>query len=333
MLISELEPRRVFHFFSEISKIPRGSGNIEGIVDYCLRFASERGLKAWRDEAGNVVICKGATKGYEQSPPVILQGHTDMVCEKRPGCGKDMACEGVDLVVDGEYLRAQDTTLGADNGIAVAYILALLDDGGAIAHPPIEALLTTNEEIGLRGAYAFDGSRLKGRRLINMDSEEEGVITVSCAGAVSVRCRIPVSEKATDRGMIAKTLTVSGLLGGHSGMEIYKNRKNAAVVLAKLIYELSGRMDVGVGSFAAGGRLNVIPPFAQSVVCFDAAEEETFDRTLSEFSDALRRDCAQTEPDVSLTAENAALPPRCLDRDGVGTLTAALLLAPNGVLP
>ena len=330
MNIENLQPEKVFHFFSEIARIPRGSGNMQAISAYCLRFAEERGLKAHRDEYGNVMIFKDGTQGFEQSESVILQGHLDMVCEKRVDCLRDMDREGIEIVIDGEYIRANGTTLGGDNGIAVAYILALLDDPGVIPHPPIEALLTADEEVGLRGANALDASVLTGRRLINMDSEAEGILTVSCAGAVRIAGSLPVKYEATTDAMRAKKLTVSGLLGGHSGIDIGKNRKNAAIVLAELLYELNRRICASAAGFTAGGRLNVIPQTAEMLVCFDGAHAAEFDGILAAYNANLKRACAQTEPDALVSAADAPVPERCLDSASNDALISALLLAPNG---
>jgi dipeptidase D len=182
----ELEPKLVFHYFEEISKIPRGSGNEKAISDYLVRFAKDRGLDVIQDAALNVVIKKAGTKGYEKSPVVIIQGHMDMVCEKNKAKTHDFLKDPIELRVVDDMLYANDTTLGADNGIAVAYGLALLDSKD-IPHPPLEVLITTDEEVGLVGAAAVDTSCLKGRLLINMDAEEEGEITVGCAGGIRVR--------------------------------------------------------------------------------------------------------------------------------------------------
>ena len=331
MLLDELKPEKVFHFFSQITSIPHGSGNTEAIAVYCLNFAKERGLEAYRDAYGNVMIFKGGTQGYQQSESVILQGHLDMVCEKRPGCPIDMDHEGIDLIIDGDYLRADGTTLGGDDGIAVAYILALLDDNGSIAHPPIEALLTADEEVGLRGARALDASRLTGKRLINMDSEEEGILTVSCAGGVRVSCTVPVAyEKATDV-MCAKTVTVSGLLGGHSGIDIGKNRKNAAKILAEFLHDLKGHVHVRIARFSSGGRLNVIPQTAEMTVCMDRAQAKEFDSLLADYNAYLAAACAQTEPDALLSSADADIPDKCLDEVSGNTVISTLLLAPDGV--
>lgn len=327
----KLKPEKVFHYFSEIAKIPRGSGNMEAIAEYCMRFAEDRGLKSYCDDYGNVMIFKGGTEGYEHSESVILQGHLDMVCEKQPDNPKDMEHEGIDIVIDGEYLRADGTTLGGDNGVAVAYILALLDDVGTIAHPPIEALLTADEEVGLRGAHALDASKLVGKRLINMDSEEEGILTVSCAGAVRVACAVPVVYEKTVATMCAKKVTVSGLLGGHSGIDIGRNRKNAAFVLAEFLHDLSEHIRVGIAGFSSGGRLNVIPQTAETVICIDSAQVKEFDSILATYNSELKKACAQTEPNARVSAVNAHIPEICLDSASGKMMISTLLLAPNGV--
>ena len=331
MLLDELKPEKVFHFFSEISKIPHGSENTEAIAEYCLNFAKERGLKVYRDDYGNVMIFKGGTKGYEQSESVILQGHMDMVCEKRPDCPKDMNREGIDIIIDGEYLRADGTTLGGDDGIAVAYILAILDDNGTIAHPPIEALLTTDEEVGLRGAYELDASKLTGKRLINIDSEEEGILTVSCAGGVRISCTVPVTYEETGTDMCAKTVTVSGLFGGHSGIDIGKNRKNAAKVLAEFLYDLNSRFKINLAQFTAGGKLNVIPQASEAVICFDRSKEDAFNSFLANYNEQLKKACAQTEPDACISSADACVPEKCLDEVSGTTVLSTLLLAPDGI--
>ncbi|MCH5297060.1 MAG: beta-Ala-His dipeptidase [Ruminococcus sp.] len=328
MQITELEPKKVFYYFSELAKIPHGSGSTRQIEQYCLDFAEKRGLEAYRDEYGNVMIFKDATEGYEQSAPVILQGHLDMVCEKLPNCTKDMDREGIDIIVDGEILRADGTTLGGDDAIAAAFILALLDSDN-IPHPPIEGLLTIDEETGLRGAHALDASRLRGRRLINIDSEEEGVLTVSCAGASRVSCEIPVDTITADG--IAKEITIGGFLGGHSGIDINKNRKNAIKVLGELLYELNGSVHIQIASISAGGRLNVITPSAQAIVCVAKNEEDEFDKIISVFDAELKKECATAEPDSYVSAQTVSLPELCADYDSTDRMIFALMQSPSGV--
>ena len=195
---SNLEPKKVFYFFEEISKIPHGSYNTKKISDYLANFAKERGLEYVQDELNNVLIYGPASAGYENSEPVLLQGHMDMVCEKVPGCPIDMANEGIKLIVDGDWLTADGTTLGADDGMAVAMMLALLDSPGEYEHPALECIFTVDEETGLEGAEGFDASLLHGKRMINLDSEEEGVITVSCAGGITGNGTLPVTREAFD---------------------------------------------------------------------------------------------------------------------------------------
>ncbi len=328
MQITELKPKKVFYYFSELAKIPHGSGNTRQIEQYCLDFAERLGLDAYRDEYGNVMIFKGGTEGYEQSAPVILQGHLDMVCEKLPNCTKDMDIEGIDVIVDRDILRADGTTLGADDSIAAAYILALLDSDN-IPHPPIEGLLTIDEETGLRGAHALDASRLKGRRLINIDSEAEGVLTVSCAGASRVNCEIPIHTVTADG--IAKKITIGGFLGGHSGIDINKNRKNAIKVLGELLYELNGIIDIQIASVYAGGRLNVITPSAQATVCIGKGDEKKFDRIIAVFDAELKKECAHSEPDAYVSVQTVSLPELCADCDSTDRIIFTLMQSPSGV--
>lgn len=331
MQINEIEPVKVFHFFSELSKIPHGSGNTKAIAEYCLNFAKERGLESFCDSYGNVMIFKDGTRGYEQSNSIILQGHLDMVCEKRPDCQKNLDREGIDIVVDGDYLRANGTTLGGDDGIAVAYILALLDDDGSIPHPPIEALFTADEEIGLRGANALDASRLKGRQLINIDSEVEGVLTVSCAGGVRIFCNVPVSYQNTSDAMCAKRVSIGGLLGGHSGIDIGRNRKNAIKLLAEFLFELKKQININIADFILYGKLNVIPHAAEAVICINKTQMPSFDNFLADFRLNLKSVCAQSEPDVLISAVDAEVPDKCLDKTSSTNIISSILLAPNGV--
>ena len=181
-VLDGLEPREVFHWFEELSAIPRGSGNTRAVSDWCAAFGRERGLECHQDGLGNVILIKPATPGYEGAAPLILQGHLDMVCEKEPACPKDMARDGLDLAVEGDYVSARGTTLGGDDGIAVAMALAILDSG-ELPHPRLEAVFTVDEEVGMLGAAGLDVAPLQGRTLLNLDSEDEGVFTVSCAGA------------------------------------------------------------------------------------------------------------------------------------------------------
>lgn len=218
-VLNHLEPQRVFRFFEELCAIPHGSGNTKAVSDWLVDFAKARGLRYVQDQLNNVVIFRDATPGYESAEPVILQGHMDMVCEKEPGCAKDMAAEGLDLVLEGDTVSARGTTLGGDDGIAVAMAMAILDDD-SLSHPAIEAIFTVDEETGMYGAEGLDVSVLKGRRMLNMDSEDEGIFTVSCAGGARADCCLPVTRSAFSAPVLE--ISVTGLVGGHSGAEIDK---------------------------------------------------------------------------------------------------------------
>lgn len=264
-VLNNLKPEKVFGFFEEISQIPRGSGNTEQIAQYCLDFAVKRNLKAVKDEGGNVIIYAPGTAGYENSEPVIIQGHMDMVCEKTLDCTKDMDKEGIDLCTDGEYVWADGTTLGGDDGIAIAFMFAILDSDD-IPHPPIEAVITRDEETGMYGAIEFDSNSVKGTKMLNIDSEEEGILTVSCAGGISAHCvfELPKQYKSVSH---MYEISVSGLLGGHSGADIGKERLNAFRILAEPLASLGE--DYLFGSISGGGKMNVIPQNASIVIGTD----------------------------------------------------------------
>jgi dipeptidase D len=276
MQIRELEPKEVFYYFEELSKIPRGSGHTEEVAEYCLRFAEAHGLKAKRDAGGNVLIYKGASDGCEEKEPVILQGHLDMVCEKEADCEIDMERQGLELETDGEKLWAAGTSLGADDGIALAYSLALLASD-KIAHPPIEALFTNDEETGMLGARQLDGTELEAKRLINIDSETEGILYVSCAGGVNAVCEIPVVyEEKKKREGIFYELTISNLAGGHSGIEIHKQRVNAIRLLASLLSAGKKEAELQLAELSGGGKDNAIPKEARALFQIKEEEEEAF---------------------------------------------------------
>lgn len=249
----------VFYFFEEISKIPHGSGQTDKIADYLVKFATERGLFVKRDSANNVIIRKNATRGYADRPTVIIQGHTDMVLAKTADCAKDLSCEGLDLYRDGDFLRARGTTLGGDDGVAVAYALALLDSDD-IPHPELEVVLTSDEEIGLLGAVALETKDLHGKILINVDSDDEGVFIAGCAGGVRIDTKIcaRTEKKVTDGVRVA----ISGYKGGHSGGMIHKPHANAIKVLGELVSIL----DCEVGALKGGNADNAIPRDAECVV-------------------------------------------------------------------
>ena len=329
-VLSGLEPKAVFEYFEKLCAVPHGSGNTKQISDLCVGFAKELGLKWRQDEANNVVIWKDASPGCEDAPPVILQGHIDMVCVKTEDCAKDMAREGLDVRTDGEWVWADKTSLGGDNGIAVAMILAILADG-SLPHPPLEAVFTVDEEVGLEGAFALDCSDLKGRKLVNLDSEEEGVFTVSCAGGVRLDCFLPGRRAPLERGSRAYAVTLSGLLGGHSGAEIHKGRASANQVMGRVLYSAMERCPGLRLADVRGGRFdNVICSKNRAVAAVPADCAEDFEAFIQAFDAALKNEYAGCDDGITLTCGRAALD-GALSRETTANILRTLLAVPQGV--
>ena len=269
-VLANLQPARVFAIFEQLSSIPHGSGNTAAISAWCYDFAIDLGLQANRDEVGNVIIKKAGSTGRENEPAVILQAHLDMVCEKTAEKEFDFLTQGISLVTDGVKVWADGTTLGADNGIGMAMILALMEDT-TLSHPPLEGVLTVDEETGLEGATAIDFSDFKGRRMINLDSEDEGVFTAGCAGGIRLETLFSITE--VPNGLPAYSVQVKGLAGGHSGIEINKGRANANRELAFLLQGLSQKGTVQLASINGGTVDNAIAAEASCVVACDLAYE------------------------------------------------------------
>ena len=325
-VLAQLEPQNVFRFFEQMCAIPHGSGNTKAVSDWCADFARARSLEYHQDADNNIIIIKEATPGYEQAEPIILQGHLDMVCEKEPGCTKDMEKEGLDLEVDGDWVRAKGTTLGSDDGIAVAMALAVLDADN-IAHPRVEAVFTTDEETGLFGAASIDVSPLKGRRMINMDSEAEGIFTVSCAGGNTTTCILPLRREAFSG--CALRITVSGLTGGHSGAEIDKGRANANMLMGRVLQATAARTELRIVSVNGGLKNNAIP--VESVACVVVADEAAARDVLAEMNDALRSEYHLPDPNLVVSAQTAEAPQPAMDAATTDKVICMLTCLPNGI--
>ena len=327
MKLAGLEPASVFGYFEQICAIPHGSGNTKGISDYLVSFAREQGLRYIQDEANNVILFAEGTCGMEDHDPVILQGHMDMVCEKARDCDLDMASEGLDVRQDGRFVFAKGTTLGGDDGVAVAYVLALMADR-SIPHPPLEAILTVDEEIGMLGADRIDLSELKGRVLINLDSEEEGVFTVSCAGGALVTISLPVERRAVYGPCIR--LTVDGLRGGHSGAEIHKNRANANKVMGEFLSRIQKIMPLCLTSLAGGTKDNAIPQSCQATAVAMGIHLERINTIAAELQAEIRE--TYDEPEALIQAFDVdALGGNSLTSESTARVVGLLCAAPNGV--
>lgn len=325
-VLDQLEPKNVFRFFEQMCAIPHGSYNTKAVSDWCVAFAKERGLEHYQDEMNNVILIKEASAGYEEAQPVILQGHLDMVCEKAPGCEKDMAREGLDLAVEGDYIYAEGTTLGGDDGIAVAMALAALDDE-SLPHPRLEVILTTEEEVGMDGAMALDVSPIRGRKLLNLDSEAEGVFTVSCAGGSMAACALPVA-RAPFGGDILR-VRVAGLTGGHSGAEIHKGRANANMLLGRLLRAMAAETELRLVSADGGLKDNAIPVAAEAVVA--AADSRKAKAAAERMAACFQTEYRRSDPMLTVTAEEAAAAWLPMDASSTERAVCLLACAPNGV--
>ena len=302
----DLEPRPVFHYFEEICGIPHGSFHTEEISNYLVRFAKERNLDYVQDEAGNVIIRKAGAGSAAAHEPMILQGHMDMVLEKTDDCPLYLEREPIILQCDGNVLYAEGTTLGGDDGIAVAMMLALLDSN-TIEHPDLECIFTVNEEVGMLGAAALDVSALKGRRMINLDSEAEGIFTVGCAGGCEVHMDFPVKRKPRFGTLLR--ITVSGLTGGHSGVCIGEGRANADLVLGRILDRLYQEVPFRLIRITGGTKDNAIPRNAQADILFEKdAQKELLPGLLKECTEAIQKEYARTDPDLSVEGYLAESP-------------------------
>lgn len=324
-VLEHLEPCSVFSYFEQLCAIPHGSGNTKAISDYLVSFAVQRGLNYYQDDLDNVIIYKPATPGYEQAPTVILQGHMDMVCDLAPDCTKDMEKEGLDLAVDGDIVYAKGTTLGGDDGIAVAIALAILDSDD-LPHPNLEVLITSDEEIGMIGAMGLDASQLQGRMLISLDSDTENVLFVGCAGGNMSHLTMPLTRAPYNGTSL--NITVSGLLGGHSGVEIDLGRGNAIMLLGRVLRAIEKKTDLRVISAVCNSRENAIPSTASAVI---SAEDEDVVRTVCAELDAVyKAELHTTDPGVtvSVSAGEATQP---MDEITTNKVICLLTCAPNGI--
>ena len=325
--LAGLEPAAVFAYFEEICAIPHGSKNTKAISDYLVDFAKAHGLRYIQDEANNVILFGEASRGMEDHAPVILQGHMDMVCEKDDDCPIDMAAEGLDIAHDGRCVFAKGTTLGGDDGIALAYAMALLADK-TIAHPPLEVIITVDEEIGMLGADVIDLSMLKGRQLINLDSEDEGIFTVSCAGGATATISLNVERRAVYGPCIR--LSVDGLQGGHSGAEIHKNRANANKVMGEFMSRVQKLMPLCLTSLSGGAKDNAIPRSCSATM----VAMGTYLERINGVAEALQAEIREQydEPEATVQAFDVdALGGNALTTESTAKVIALLCAAPNGV--
>ena len=325
--LAGLEPASVFAYFEKLCSMPHGSGTTKIISDWLVTFAKEQGIRYIQDEQNNVILFGDASEGYEDHEPVIIQGHMDMVCEKDPECPINFDTDGLDITHDGQYVFANGTTLGGDDGIAVAYALALLADK-SIPHPPLEVVITVDEETGMYGAAGIDLSMLKGRKLLNIDSEEEGVFTVACAGGARANITLPVSRHAV-YGPCVK-LVVDGLAGGHSGVEIDKGRANANKVMGQFLSDIKQLMPLCLTGLEGGSKDNAIPRSCTATAVAMGMELERINGVAEALQAKIRAE--YNEPEAVVYADNVdALGGNALSTQASDRIIGLLCGAPNGI--
>ncbi len=325
-IVQGYQPKKLFEFFEEICAIPHGSGNEAAIAQYLVDFAKARGLECHRDAVNNVFIKAPATPGLEDRPAILLQGHTDMVCEKNNDTVHDFTRDGLKLFVENGWLGAAGTTLGGDDGIAVAMMMAILD--GQTPHPAVECLFTVEEEVGLLGAESFDYSQVSAQRMINMDSEDEACVTAGCAGGLRTDLAIPVT--CTRAKGTAIKISLGGLAGGHSGADVHRGRANANKLMGRMLLALSGAFDFNLYTIEGGSKDNAIPRECAAVVCGENLDGFA-DRAQKLAGEIFAEMCAE-DAGFAVQCATVELPDTCFDQDSTARVICAIATVANGVL-
>ena len=325
-VLNNLNPQKVFSFFEEISAIPRGSGHNDNIKEYCENFAKKRNLKYLSDDAGNVIIFKDASNDSKSTEPVIIQGHLDMVWEKDSSCNINFETDGLEICVEGDYITAKGTTLGGDDGIAVAMCLAILDSDD-ICHPPLEIVFTADEEIGMLGAVELDFDSLSAKRMINLDSEEEGTLWVSCAGGV--RSDIKLNIKLEENNLKAYEITLSGLHGGHSGAEIHKGYANANKVMGRILKNLSEKESFGIVNINGGTMDNAI---TRECVCVIKSDSEKIEYIIKNIFESIKTDYLSADPEINVLIKSLDGYKSAMTAESTQSVISLLNELPSGVI-
>ncbi len=330
-VLKDLSPDLVFCYFEDITRIPRGSGNEKAISDYLVSFAKKHNLEVIQDEALNVIIKKSGSKGYENAPTVILQGHMDMVCEKNKEVEHNFEKDPLNIRIEGDFIKAAGTTLGADNGIAVAYCLAILSSKD-ISHPPLEVLITTEEETGMGGASSIKKENLSGKILINIDSEEEGELLSSCAGGVRNRVKLKIEKEEVKEGFMPLKLIIKGLKGGHSGMEIDKGRGNANKLIGRVLNDLNSNLDIYITEINGGAKMNAIPREAEAIILAKEKDKVALEALVAKWKETLKNELKNSDSEVIVQIEKLEKKvEKTFTKDLGGRIIELLMLIPNGV--
>jgi len=328
--IRQLEPKSLWNHFADLSAIPRPSKREERAIQFVYDFGMSLGLDTYRDEVGNVIIRKPATQGKENGIPVILQAHVDMVPQKNNDVVFDFDTMGIRMFIDGDWVKAEGTTLGADNGIGVAAAMNVLSSS-EVAHPPLEVLFTMDEETGMTGAKALKAGLLKGKILLNLDSEDEHELTIGCAGGIDVSIKMGYKEKKVKKGYVSFAITIKGLKGGHSGMEIHIGRGNANKIMNRILWQANKKFDILIGHIDGGGLRNAIPRESEAILCVKQKQERAFLTFIEEERKILMDEYKTTDPDLSVLLEACAEPVSVLGKRKAESLLSAIYANQNGI--
>lgn len=329
--ILDLAPQQVWKHFYSLTQIPRPSGHMERITEFLVNFGKGLGLESFVDEVGNVIIRKPATPGMENRKGVILQAHMDMVPQKNNDTVHDFVNDPIQTWIDGEWVKAKGTTLGADNGMGVAAAMAVLESTD-LKHGPLEVLITKDEETGMYGAFGLKPGTLKGEILLNLDSEDEGELYIGCAGGIDITAELSYKEEEADKQMVARKITLKGLRGGHSGLEINEGRGNANKLLARVTHDLLVEFDCRLSSFEGGNMRNAIPREAHAVLLFNPADIEDLPNYIKEYEAQLNAEYAPIESDILLLLDEVDLPSTVLPEEIQDNMIDMLLACQNGVM-
>lgn len=329
--ILQLAPQNVWKHFYSLTRIPRPSGYMEKITEFLIDFGKGLGLESFVDEAGNVIIRKPATPGMENRKGVILQAHMDMVPQKNNDTIHNFTEDPIETYIDGDWVKAKGTTLGADNGLGVAAIMAVLEDGN-LKHGPLEALITKDEETGMYGAFGLKPGTMQGQILLNLDSEDEGELYIGCAGGIDITATLEYKEETPAADLTARKITLKGLRGGHSGLEINQGRGNANKLLARIVHDLLIEFDSQLANFEGGNMRNAIPREAHAVLVFNPEDTEGLEEYIKEYEAQLNEEYASIESGILLQIEEVELPAAIVPEEIQDNMINVLMACQNGVM-
>ena len=328
--VRQLQPKALWNYFSDLNAVPRASKKEEQVIQFMLDFGKQLGLDTQKDHIGNVIIKKTATAGLENKQTIVLQSHLDMVHQKNEATQFDFATEGIKMIVDGDWVKADGTTLGADNGIGVATIMALLASTD-IPHPPLEALFTIDEETGMTGALELKGGLLDASIMLNLDTEDDDELTIGCAGGIDITASGTYDLKAPKEGTVSYKLSVKGLTGGHSGMDIHKGRGNANKIINRILSQLSDRISFQLASIDGGGLRNAIPRESKAMIYVDPANASTAEMLISEYGEYVVNEHNTTDPSIEIIFEAIESNQKVMPIEMQTNLLRTIYACPNGI--